>query len=153
MRRLLVPLIAAFVLVFGLGTFALAQDATPPGGEEENACAAATPSASPSAAETEEAMVSPTAEASMASPSAEEGCEVRIENFAFSPATIQVSVGDTVTWENYDDAPHTVTGDNNEFDSGQLAKDQKFTFTFTTAGTITYHCNNHPNMHGTIVVS
>src|SRR5262249_779107 len=116
MRRLLVPLVAAFVLVFGLGSFAVAQDATPTVGEEGTPCAAATPGASPAATE---AMVSPTAttEASMASPSAEEGCEVRIENFAFSPATIQISVGDTVTWENYDSASHTVTGDNNEFDS------------------------------------
>jgi plastocyanin len=151
MRRLLVPLVAAFVLVFGLGSFALAQDATPTGGEEGTPCAAAIPVASPAA--TEEAMVSPTTEASMASPSAGEGCEVRIENFAFNPATIKISVGDTVTWENYDSAPHTVTGDNNEFDSGKLATNQKFTHTFTTAGTFKYHCNVHPNMHGTIIVS
>ena len=145
MRRLLVPLIAAIVLVLGFGTFAVAQDATPPGGNEAKDCAGmATPGASPTAAETEEAMASPTAG---------EGCEVRIENFAFSPATIQISVGDTVTWENYDDAPHTVTGDNNEFDSGNLPKGQKFTHTFTTAGTIKYHCNIHSNMHGTIIVS
>ena len=153
MRRLLVPLIAAMVLVLGFGTFAAAQDATPTGGEEGTPCAAATPGASPMA--TEEAMASPTAttEAMMASPSAGEGCEVRIENFAFSPAAIQISVGDTVTWENYDSATHTVTGDNNEFDSGNVATGQKFTHTFTTAGTFAYHCKIHPNMHGTIVVS
>jgi len=157
MRRLLLPLVAAFVLVLGMGTYTFAQDATPSTGEEEeNACteAMATPAASPSATATVAAMASPTEteEAGMGSPAAGEGCEVRIENFAFDPAAIQISVGETVTWENYDDAQHTVTGDNGEFDSGNLSKGQKFSHTFTTAGTFTYHCNIHPNMKGTVIV-
>ncbi len=150
MRRLLLPLVAAFVLVLGLGAYTVAQDATPPAGveEEENHCpeAAGTPSAG---------MASPapaTEEPSMASPAAEEGCEVEIEDFAFVPQNIQIAVGETVTWENYDSAPHTATGDNGEFDSGNLNTDQTFSQTFDTAGTFAYHCNIHPNMTGSIVV-
>src|SRR5690348_16933901 len=32
---------------------------------------------------------------------------VEIKNYAFSPATLTVNVGDTVTWTNKDTAPHT----------------------------------------------
>ena len=154
MRRLLLPMVAAFVLVLGLGTYTFAQDATPPAGEEEeeNPCpeAMATPSATD--AVVVEASPATTDETSMESPTAEEGCEVEIENFAFVPAAIQIAVGDTVTWENYDTAPHTVTGDNGEFDSGNLNTDQTFSHTFDAAGTFAYHCNIHPNMTGSVVV-
>jgi plastocyanin len=152
MRRLLLPLVAAFVLVLGLGTYTLAQDATPPAGEEEeeNHCPEAM--ATPAAATTEASPAMATEVPAVGSPAAEEGCEVEIENFAFTPQNIQISVGDTVTWENYDAAPHTVTGDNGEFDSGELATDQTFSHTFDTAGTFTYHCEIHPNMTGSIVV-
>lgn len=152
MRRLLLPLIAAFVLVLGLGTYTLAQDSTPPAGEEEeNHCvdAMATPSAG-TVVEASPAVA--TEEPAMGSPAAEEGCEIEIEDFAFVPQAAKISVGDTVTWENYDEAPHTATGDNGEFDSGNLATDQTFSHTFDTAGTFTYHCNVHPNMTGSIVV-
>ena len=149
MRRLLLPFAAAFVLVLGLGTFAVAQDASPTadvGEKEENVCAEVmgSPVASP---ETTMVEVS-----SMASPPAEEGCEVDIEDFAFRPATIQIAVGDTVTWENYDSIAHTVTGDNGEFDSGRLDQDQTFSFTVNTAGTFTCHCEFHPAMTGSIFV-
>ena len=155
MRRLLLPIAAAFVLVLALGTYTLAQDATPSNGEEEeNPCpeAMATPvvSTGGTVVEASPAMASETP--SMGSPEPEEGCEVEIRDFAFDPAAIEISVGDTVTWHNYDSAPHTVTGDNGEFDSGNLNTDQTFSHTFTTAGTFTYHCNIHPNMKGTIVV-
>ena len=38
---------------------------------------------------------------------------VSIANFAFSPATLDVRVGTTVTWTNNDPTPHTVTCDRN----------------------------------------
>jgi len=77
---------------------------------------------------------------------------VTIKNFAFSPATLDVSVGTTVTWTNNDSATHTVTADDGSFDSGNLATGKSFTFTFKKAGTFTYHCSIHPNMKATIVV-
>jgi plastocyanin len=152
MRRLLLPLVAAFVLVLGLGTYTRAQDSTPPAGEEEeNLCPDAMATPGPGmVVEASPAMA--TEEPVMGSPAAEEGCEVEIEDFAFVPQNVQISVGETVTWENYDSAPHTATGDNGEFDSGNLATDQTFSHTFDTAGTFNYHCTVHPNMTGSVVV-
>lgn len=80
------------------------------------------------------------------------GTDVTITGFAFSPATLSVAVGDTVTWTNEDSAPHTVTADDGTFDSGNLATGETFTQTFDTAGTYDYHCTVHPSMTATIVV-
>jgi plastocyanin len=156
MRRLLLPIVAAFVLVLGLGAFAVAQDASPPA-EEENLCpeAIGTPDASPDSMAMDEGMATPPAmdEGSpSASPGAEEECHVDIEDFAFSPATIEIEAGTTVTWENYDSAPHTVTADDGSFDSGDLAQDQTFSHTFDQPGTYSYSCTIHPNMTGTVIV-
>ena len=80
---------------------------------------------------------------------------VSIINFAYSPASVSVSVGDTVTWTNNDaGVPHTVTSDTpGVFDSGNMATGATFSKTFTAAGTFTYHCNIHPSMTGTVVVA
>lgn len=77
---------------------------------------------------------------------------VEIKGFAFSPDTLEVSVGATVTWTNNDSATHTVTGDDGSFDSGNLDTGKTFSFTFSKAGTFTYHCKIHPNMKATITV-
>ena len=77
---------------------------------------------------------------------------VNIQNFAFDPDPITVDVGATITWTNNDQAPHTATGDNGEFDSGILETGASFSATFDEAGTISYHCNVHPDMTGTIVI-
>lgn len=78
---------------------------------------------------------------------------VEIKNFAFSPATITVPKGTTVTWVQNDGAPHTVTADDNSFDSGSLAKGQTFSYTFNKAGTFDYFCIFHPNMKAKIIVT
>lgn len=80
------------------------------------------------------------------------GTEVTIKDFAFSPATLTVAVGDAVTWTNQDSATHTVTADDGSFDSGDLAQGDTFSQTFDTAGTYAYHCAMHPNMVAQIVV-
>lgn len=79
---------------------------------------------------------------------------VSIHDFAFNPGTITVSAGGSVHWSN-DQAgvTHTVTADDGSFDSGRLMSGQSFDWTFATAGTIAYHCNIHPSMHGTIVIT
>jgi plastocyanin len=77
---------------------------------------------------------------------------VTIKDFAFDPPQLEVAVGATVTWTNQDGATHTVTGDNGEFDSGNLDTGKSFSFTFTTAGTYSYHCEIHPYMTATVVV-
>ncbi len=70
----------------------------------------------------------------------------------FEPATITISVGDTVTWRNTDDVPHTSTSEDEVWDSGALAAGEEFSFTFEEAGTYPYFCEFHPGMEGTVVV-
>jgi len=106
---------------------------------------AATPEAAGAAAN------GPTA-TSASSGSSAAGSAVSIKNFAFSPDTLNISVGTTVTWTNNDSTTHTVTADDGSFDSGNLDSGKSFTFTFKKAGTFTYHCSIHPNMKATIVV-
>jgi amicyanin len=80
--------------------------------------------------------------------------EVKIDNFSFGPATLTVPVGSTVTWTNRDDIPHTVvsTDDPKTFKSKVLDTDEKFSFTFSKAGTYSYFCSIHPKMTGKVVV-
>ena len=80
------------------------------------------------------------------------GGQVVMKNLAFDPATVTIAVGGTVTWTNEDSTTHTVTADNGEFNSGDLANGATFSFTFDTAGTFAYHCSIHPSMTGTVVV-
>jgi plastocyanin len=79
--------------------------------------------------------------------------EVYIQGSAFSPATITVAVNTTVVWTNKDGIAHTVTSDTDVFDSGNMAANATYSFTFTTAGTYPYHCTYHPGMLGSVVVN
>ena len=74
------------------------------------------------------------------------------EGNVFRPATITINVGDTVTWRNTDDVPHTSTSEDGVWDSGALAAGEEFSFTFEEAGTFPYFCEFHPGMEGTVVV-
>ncbi|WP_246207296.1 cupredoxin domain-containing protein [Bradyrhizobium rifense] len=72
---------------------------------------------------------------------------VSIDNFTFTPQTLTVKVGTTVTWTNKDDIPHGIASDNNAFRrSKALDTGDKFAFTFTTPGTYKYFCYVHPHM-------
>jgi len=77
---------------------------------------------------------------------------VKIDNFTFTPKSVTVKAGTTVTWINQDDIPHTVTSTTKQFKSKALDTDDKFSFTFTTPGSYEYFCSLHPHMTGTIVV-
>jgi plastocyanin len=77
---------------------------------------------------------------------------VAIADFAFSPATLTITAGDTVTWTNEDPVVHTATSATGAFDSGDLAQGESFSLTFTTPGTYAYLCTPHPSMTGQIVV-
>jgi plastocyanin len=78
--------------------------------------------------------------------------EVKIDNFVFGPETLTVPVGATVTWTNKDDIPHTVVSTDGVFKSKVRDTDEKFSYTFTKAGTYPYYCSVHPKMTGKIVV-
>jgi plastocyanin len=77
---------------------------------------------------------------------------VTIQGSAFNPTTTTVHVGDTVTWTNRDAIGHTSTSDTAKWDSPVLPNGGSFSFTFTVAGTFTYHCSIHTFMKGSIVV-
>jgi plastocyanin len=78
--------------------------------------------------------------------------QVGIDNFNFSPKSLVVPVGTTVTWTNRDDVPHTVTSRDKKFSSQALDTDERFTFTFTEPGTYAYFCSIHTIMTAEIVV-
>ena len=78
---------------------------------------------------------------------------VKIQNFAFSPSTITVTAGTTITWKNFDDVAHTVTSDDGLFDSGSISTNGTFSHTFNSAGTFDYHCTPHPAMTASVVAN
>lgn len=80
------------------------------------------------------------------------GHAIEIVDFAFSPATLTIAVGDTVTWTNSDPVVHTATAGSGAFDSGDLDTGESYSVTFTIAGTYDYLCTPHPTMTGRIVV-
>ena len=84
---------------------------------------------------------------------------VSIVDFGFSPATIAVTAGTTVTWTNTGGVIHSVTSDTGAFDSSPscpagacINPGSSYSHVFATAGTFAYHCRVHSNMHGTIIV-
>ncbi|MBV8448652.1 MAG: cupredoxin family copper-binding protein [Hyphomicrobiales bacterium] len=77
---------------------------------------------------------------------------VSIDNFVFTPAETQVSVGTTVIWTNNDDIPHTVVDADHKYKSSALDTGDKFSHTFTEPGTYEYFCSLHPHMTGKIIV-
>lgn len=77
---------------------------------------------------------------------------VQIDNFSFTPRTLTVRAGTTVTWVNKDDVPHTVTSNDKKFKSPALDTDEKFSYTFSARGTNSYFCSVHPHMTAKIIV-
>jgi plastocyanin len=77
-------------------------------------------------------------------------------NFGFSPSSLSIKAGTTVTWTDMTGAPHTVTsdaGDPASFNGSLSGDGATFGFTFTTPGTYKYHCSIHPYMTATITVT
>ena len=109
-------------------------------------------SASDSPAASMAPMTSPTPSTAPAASAATANAAVTISGFAFGPAAVTVTAGSMITWTNQDSAAHTVTADDGSFDSSSLAQGATFSQTFSTAGTVTYHCKIHPSMTGTITV-
>ncbi|SRR6266581_3801971 len=84
-------------------------------------------------------------------PAHAETITVSIDNFTFAPVELKVKVGDTITWTNHDDIPHTVVSAG-KFRSKTLDTDDSFSFTFAAAGDYKYFCSLHPHMTGMIKV-
>ena len=77
---------------------------------------------------------------------------VAIQDFAFSPRTVEIRVGDTVRWTNRDSVAHSATAQNGSFDTGLLSDGESGSVRFTAAGTYRYICTPHPDMTGTVMV-
>lgn len=81
--------------------------------------------------------------------------EVWIQGSAFSPSTITVTAGTTITWTNKDGAAHTVTSTNTPslFDSGSMSNGGTWSHMFSTVGTFPYKCTFHSSMTASVVVN
>jgi plastocyanin len=80
---------------------------------------------------------------------------VAIGDFVFDPTPIEVSVGDSIVWENTHSQPHTSSGNGDQnWDTGNIQPgDISEPVVFDEAGTYTYICGLHPFMEGTVEVS
>jgi plastocyanin len=92
-----------------------------------------------------------------AAPEVAEALNVSLVDFEFVPQRIFVKIGDTITWKNNGQVPHTVTSNDGSFDSGKLASDQTFIKVFSQRGVFPYYCQYHgtktgAGMRGTVVV-
>ncbi len=79
--------------------------------------------------------------------------QVEIAGFKYSPAELNVAVGDTVVFTNTDGAPHTATALDGSFDTKRLRRGNSAEVVIEKAGTFEYKCTFHPNMRGKIIAS
>jgi plastocyanin len=82
------------------------------------------------------------------------GHAITMANYAFSPASETITVGDSVTWTNTDQAPHNITTTSapTSIQSPTLTTGQSWSYTFATPGSYSYICSIHPDMRATLVV-
>lgn len=77
---------------------------------------------------------------------------VHITAAGVDPAVVEVEPGETVVWINDSGAQRSVIADDSSFDSGPLARGDRFQFAFTEPGTVTYTIVSAPGVSGTVVV-
>lgn len=78
--------------------------------------------------------------------------QVAIVDFTYKPEAVRVKAGTEVTWTNEDSFAHTVTADDESFDSKNMDKGATFSHRFDTPGTFKYFCAIHNYMTGSVVV-
>ena len=86
------------------------------------------------------------------SSSTSSGDTVDVKNFSFTPASLTVAKGTTVTWKFDDSANHNVTASDNSFKSTDLHTGGSYSYTFNTVGTYNYICTIHQYMKGSVTV-
>jgi plastocyanin len=119
---------------------------------EQDAATDVAPAATDAAATAAPAETPADAAQSAEAPAAAE-VPVDIRDFAYSPNPIEINAGDTVTWTNQDEVPHTATGEDRDvLQSGTIAPGASFSQVFPEAGEFGFFCEFHPNMTGTVVV-
>ena len=75
------------------------------------------------------------------------------DNFAFTPESVTIAVGQSVCWQNTGHQTHTVTENTAGRFNGSLPAGQTFIYTFTFNSSFGYHCNQHSTMTGTVIVN
>jgi plastocyanin len=78
--------------------------------------------------------------------------KVVIEGMRFDPPVLTVKVGDTILWVNHDPFPHTVTAQEGQFNSHEIAPGRSWRYTARNAGGFAYACTLHPTMVATLRV-
>jgi plastocyanin len=77
---------------------------------------------------------------------------VRLTNFAFVPAALDVAAGDTLVFTNADVVPHTTTAQDGAWDSKAIEAGATWRVVARTPGRHVYDCTFHPTMKGTVTV-
>ena len=95
-------------------------------------------------------MNSPYGGGSSSTPAKQSTNTVTIVNFAFSPATLTITKGTVVTWQNNDGVAHTATADNGTWNTGNIPSGGSKSIAFVSAGTFAYHCTVHPMMTASV---
>lgn len=145
----IIPIIIIVALLGGAGAFALSRSGEPKSNTNQQ-------TSSNTDMSTMDMSDEPTPQnETEETQTAQETSSVEIRNYAFSPGTIRVKKGTTVTWTNHDSIGHdiTPTGGGDDFKASDLLNNgESYSFTFNTAGTYTYKCSPHPYMTGTVEV-
>ena len=75
---------------------------------------------------------------------------IAIGEMKFQTKSLDVRIGDKITWVNEDMVPHTATAKDKSWDSGLLKKGESFTLTIAENTALDYLCTFHPQMKGTL---
>jgi plastocyanin len=92
------------------------------------------------------------AASSLSSAAAPDSTQIVIKDFMFTPNSLTVKAGSSVTWVNKDDEPHSVASDTGLFRSGAVDTNETFSYKFDKPGSYHFTCTIHPRMVGTIIV-
>lgn len=141
----IIPILIIVALLGGIGVYVLTKDT-----DDEQKNTSTQTSSNTAASDT-----SPLPNETQEAPTVQEASSVEIRNSAFSPRSIRIKKGTTVTWTNHDNMDHdiTPTGGADDFKASDLLGDgESYSFTFNAAGTYTYKCSLHPFMEGTVEV-
>jgi plastocyanin len=76
-----------------------------------------------------------------------------MQNMSYSAVNLSVTAGTSITWSNTDTTKHTVTADDNSFNSGDIPPGQSYTRIFSNTGSFSYHCIYHAMMKASINVN
>jgi len=87
--------------------------------------------------------------------------ESQQDNFVPKLVNIQLGIDNHLIWVNDDDVAHTVTPDHRAEDSysgpfgstGVVLPGESYEFLFTESTEVTYHCEPHPWMTGTLIIT